>query len=294
MPNPTSSLPQPVKNAARSASNMTAVVRRRISSLASKESPWDHAASPSDGPTTVRESPHDRAVRQGFVQHGEFDLKIAYDSDVISDKVIDTIERGAYERFEGRRSKAFIAKGDRVVELGAGLGFLSALIMKNTKVGDYQMVEADPRLPVMMDRTHELNGVAGPSTIQSCVATNHQGMIDGGEVEFHVGKKFCASSLMGANNLKHSVRVPVVSLAEMVAEHDSNVLICDIEGSEVDIFNGTPMPTIEKILMEIHPHRIGQEGVRGIFQHLDALDYVYDADGSAGGVIAFRRLAPTT
>lgn len=266
-------------------------VASRLSEFSTKRSAWDQATGNNGSSKSgSRETPRERAERQGYVKHGEFGLKIAYDSDVISDRVIDTIERGAYERFEGRRSKKFVQPGDRIIELGAGLGFLSALIMKDTEIADYQAVEADPRLPAMMLKTHELNGVKGPLTIQSCVATCSQEMIEEGEVEFFVGKKFCASSLMGANNLKHTVRVPVVSLPAMIIENKSNVLLCDIEGSETDIFNGTPLGTIERILMEIHPHKIGQEGVRAMFQHLDALDYVYDADGSAGGVIAFRRL----
>jgi len=224
------------------------------------------------------------------VVHGEFKLKVAYKADVISDRVIDTIEKGAYERFEGRRSKNFVVDGDRIVELGSGLGFLSALIMTNHAIADYQLVEADPRLVEMIERTHALNNVSGPKTINSCVATCHAEMIADGSVDFFVGEKFCASSLMGARNLKHTVQVPVVSLPDLIAEHESNVLLCDIEGSEVDIFNGTPLDGINKVLMELHPHRIGQEGVRDIWRSLDAQDFVYDADGSAGGVCAFRRL----
>ena len=213
------------------------------------QSPWDRAQNTrkDSGESRAR-----RAQRRGYVQHGEFDLKIAYDPDVISDKVVNTIERGAYERFEGRRSKSFIEEGDRIIELGAGLGFLSALIMSQTEVGDYQMVEADPRLRKLMKKTHELNGVEGPATMHTCVATCNDEMIAAGAVDFFVGEKFCASSLLGAKNLKHSVEVPVVSLPDMIREHRSNVLIADIEGAETDLFNGTPLDGVEKILSLIH------------------------------------------
>ena len=252
------------------------------------QSPWDRAHSTRDGSGARIESRARRALRLGYVQHGEFDLKIAYDPDVISDKVVNTIERGAYERFEGRRSKSFIDEGDRVIELGAGLGFLSALIMSQTQVGDYQMVEADPRLRDLMKKTHELNEVEGPATIHTCVATCNQDMIAAGSVDFFVGEKFCASSLLGAKNLKHSVEVPVVSLPDMIREHRSNVLIADIEGAETDLFDGTPLDGIEKIIMEIHPHRIGLDGVRDIFRNLDALGFVFDAKASSGVVCGFR------
>ena len=68
------------------------------------------------------------------------------------------------------------------------------------------------------------------------------------------------------------------------------MLIADIEGAETGVFNGTPLETIERILMEIHPHRIKDDGVREIFRDLDELGFVYDITASAGAVLGFRRL----
>ena len=117
-------------------------------------------------------------------------------------------------------------------------------------------------------------------------------MIAAGTVDFFVGEKFCASSLLGAKNLKHSVAVPVVSLPDLIRENRSNVLIADIEGAETDILNGTPLNGIERILIEIHPHRIGLDGVRAVFRNLDDLGFAYDIDASSGEVCGFR-LDPT-
>lgn len=243
---------------------------------------------------TTTEKPAERARRLGYVEHGEFPYRIAYREDIVSDKVVDTIRLGHYERFEGRRSRRFVADGDRVVELGGGLGFISTVIMDHHAVADYQVVEADPRLTEMIRRTHRLNRIEGPLTINSCVATCGEDLLRAGTVTFHVGSKFCASSLleMADAKLKHTVEVPVVSLADMIATHRSNVLICDIEGAEVDVFNGTPLPTLTKILAELHPHRIGQSGIRELFRCLDAIGFVYEGDSSSGNVAAFRRLDP--
>lgn len=261
-------------------------VGNKLARMSVSAAPWDRVGSGS-----ARESAVERAARLGYVVHGEFKLKLAYDENVLSEQVIETIERGGYERFEGRRSREFVVAGDRVIELGAGLGFLSALIMSTTDVADFQLVEADPRLASVIRRTHALNNVNGPSTIHSCVATCDAELIDAGEVDFHVGAKFCASSIMGARKRKNTVKVPVVSLPDLISEHDSNVLLLDIEGAETGIFNGTPLGSIERIIMEIHPHRIGDQAVRDIFRHLDALGFVYDMTASAGGVVGFHRAA---
>lgn len=264
---------------------------RSTKGLTRRAAKWSRSVADRLAAASAEESPTERAQRLGYVVHGEFGVKIAYEADVISDRVIETIEGGHYERFEGRRSKTFLADGDRVVELGAGLGLLSTLIMSSKKIADYQLVEADPRLPVVMERTHELNGVSGPAHINSCVATCNQSMIEDGKVDFHVGDKFCASSLYGARNLKHTVEVPVISLTELIQEHKSNVLIADIEGGEVDLFTGEGFDNIDKILMEIHPARIGQSGVREIFRDLDRLGFVFHAQASAGAVCGFTRFA---
>ena len=242
-------------------------------------------------PSPPREPRPEKARRRGYIYHGEQKYKIAYDPDVITDAVIDTISDGHYERFEARRAAQMIEDGDRVIELGAGLGFLSTLILDRKQVTDYQAVEADPRLPAMIQRTHDLNDVRGPLTIHNVVATCDKTMIDAGTVEFHVGEKFCASSLLGTVSArKHTVQVPVVSLTDMIRKQQSNALILDIEGAEAGVINGTPLDGINKILMETHPHRLGPAGIRDLFRNLDAQGFMYVGEWSAGHVTGFRRV----
>lgn len=264
-------------------------VGRRLQRMSRSADPWKHARDTTDAGSL--EGPVRRARRHGYVVHGEFQLKLAYDGDVISDQVVETITRGSYERFEARRARELVRSGDRVIELGAGLGFLSALIVGQTDVADYQLIEADPRLAPLIRRTHQLNGLPAPVAVRTCVATCDDALLAQKEVDFHVGVKFCASSILGVGRSKGTVRVPVLSLVDLIAETRANVLIADIEGAETGIFNGTPLGTIERILMEIHPHRIGDAGVKKIFNGLGAIDFVYDMEASAGAVLGFHRAA---
>jgi FkbM family methyltransferase len=265
-------------------------VGNKLTRMSVNASPWRHASDSRTG-RPVDDQIVDRARHAGYVKHGEFGIKLAYDEDIVSPTLVERIARGRYERYEGRFSRQFVVDGDRVIELGAGLGFLSALLMSTIKVDDYQLVEADPRLAEVISRTHQLNDIAGPCTIRSCVATCDPELLSRGEVPFHIGEAFCTSSLLGAKKPIQTVTVPVVSLPEMISEHRSNVLIADIEGSEAGVFNGTPLGSIERILMEIHPHRIRDDGVRRIFRDLDELGFVYDINVSAGRVLGFRRVA---
>lgn len=258
----------------------------RLQRMSRSLNPWDEVSrSGAAGP----ESAVARAERLGYVCHGEFGTKLAYDAEVMSPQVVEKIERGGYERFEARRSRDLVKAGDRVIELGAGLGFLSALIVGQTDVGEYVMVEADPRLADVIRRTHELNGLPTPTSIRTCVATCDQDLLAKGEVEFHVGAKFCASSILGVRKRKDTVIVPVVPLVDVIEETKANVLLVDIEGAETGVFNGTPLGTVERIVMEIHPHRIGDAGVRKVFSSLDTLGFVYDASMSSGAVLGFHK-----
>jgi FkbM family methyltransferase len=265
-------------------------VGNKLQRMSVNASPWQHAFDTRLGDRV--NGAVARARRDGYVKHGEFGLKLAYDPDVLPVDLVERIEQGRYERFEGRRARDVVVDGDRVIELGAGLGFLSALIMSDTKVDDYQLVEADPRLAEVIRRTHELNGVDGPTTIHTCVATCDSDLLAQGEVDFYVGAKFCASSLLGARNPKQTVTVPVISLPDLIREHRSNVLIADIEGAETGVFNGTSLESIERILMEIHPHRIKDAGVLQVFRDLAKLGFVYDITTSSGNVLGFHRASP--
>jgi FkbM family methyltransferase len=271
------------------AGKFTCRVGNKLQRMSIIASPWQHATDTRTG-RPVRDVAVERAKRHGYVTHGEFGLKLAYDESVVSAVLVDRIVSGRYERSEAQRSRDFVVDGDRIVELGAGLGFLSTLIMSTRSVADYQLVEADPRLPPLIRRTFELNSIDGPSTIRTCVATCDSALIARGEVEFYIGAAFCASSLLGARGLQETATVPVVSLPELIRERGANVLIADIEGAETGVLNGTPLDTIERILVEIHPHRIHDDGVREIFRNLDALGFVYDVKASAGDVLGFRRV----
>jgi FkbM family methyltransferase len=261
---------------------------------------WDQVASSPSSGTAAKlappksEAPRDqKAARQqgsDYVIHGSFGVKVAHSDDILLDEVARGIRRGSYERTEATQVGKLVEPGDRVIELGAGLGFLSALVISTIEVADYVAVEADPRLRDVIHRTHELNGLSGPLTVESCVATCGTDLIEAGTVDFFVSKKFCASSLHTVGRLKHTVSVPVVPLVDLIERHGSNVLVCDIEGAESDIFNGTDLGSIDKVMMEIHPRVLGQSGMLDLFRHLCEAAFVYDADLSIGNVVCFRKL----
>jgi FkbM family methyltransferase len=234
------------------------------------------------------------APEQGkdYLIHGEFKLKVAYDPVYVGKKAKVSIENGSYERYEGRNLMRLIEDGDRIVELGAGLGFLSCLMLLNKNIAAYDMVEANPNLPPLMARTHALNNAPNiGQTTHNCVLTSNADLISAGMVNFNISKKFCASGIGDhVRNVIQQVTVPVRALSTFIAEKRPNVLVADIEGGETGLFAGADLSGITKILMEIHPAVIGQAGVRSIFRELDAHGFVFDPTCSAGLITTFRRM----
>jgi protein-L-isoaspartate O-methyltransferase len=78
-----------------------------------------------------------------YVLHG---IRIPIDRSIITDRILYSIIRGKYESTESRAVKAYIRGDDRILELGGGLGLISALASKIVESGIVVSVEANPRM----------------------------------------------------------------------------------------------------------------------------------------------------
>ena len=86
------------------------------------------------------------------------------------------------------------------------------------------------------------------------------------------------------------VQVPQVGFAEVLCDHAPTLLVVDIEGGELGLFDGVKLTTVRKVLIEIHEKIIGGVGVKAVFDFFSAQDFYYDPLGSEGRVVLFRRL----
>jgi FkbM family methyltransferase len=181
-----------------------------------------------------------------------------------------------------------IEDGERVLELGAGLGFISSLIALNKNIAAYHMIEADSRLADLIRRTHALNGVQFPFTLESCMVHADSN----GFGTFYVCSKFSASSARGPDHRGRTIEkvtVPARTLNSLIEEFQPTCVIADVEGSEEAIFANSALQGVQKVMIELHPEHIGQAGVRTIFQAMDRLGFIYEPPGSTGGIVSFRR-----
>ncbi len=86
-------------------------------------------------------------------------VRIAIDPAIMSDKIQRQIRNGKYERGEARNLPEIIEPGERLLELGGGIGFLSALAALQRRAEVIVVIEANPELIPVIRETHRLNGV---------------------------------------------------------------------------------------------------------------------------------------
>ena len=214
-------------------------------------------------------------------------LSIPYDPAIITPKIAQSIERGRYERDEVNGTPKFIKPDDRVIELGAGIGFISSFLARNLKVKDILCIEADPNLCAFIQRVHRANDIS-TAQVKNAVALNDAAQ--SGTAKFYIRDPFWSSSLDDSSEYVKAVDVPVVILSDLIRDFHANTLIVDIEGGEKDLFDPLDLTGIDKVFLEIHTRKIKRIGIKMCFDALSANGFAYDQQVSRGGSVLFRRI----
>ena len=209
--------------------------------------------------------------------------------DIFSDKLRRTMEKGKYEAGECRRMEAIVFPGDRVLELGAGVGLVSTIAAQKTEPENVICVEANPKLIPLIHETHKINGRTGIQVLHGVAVAED----DGAPTKFYIRPDFWASSMVPGPDAIEEIEVPKIDIAALIREHKPNVLSMDIEGAEAALVAGIDLSPCRVVMMELHPRVYGHPGTANIFRQLDKQGFTYDAKNSRGGtVIVFNRFNP--
>ncbi len=214
-------------------------------------------------------------------------VKLPDDPSIITPQVKRAILAGRYEKDEVEGLPKFIEQDDRVVELGAGIGFISSFLATQLGVRSVMCVEANPSLCEFIARAHAANGISNVDVLNAVALSDSQSP---GTSTFYVREPFWSSSLDPKPDYVKEVSVPERYLSEILDEFDANVLIVDIEGGEKNLFDGANLARVQKVYLEVHTRKIGLRGIKACFDHLSALGFAYDQRVSRGGSVLFRRI----
>ncbi|MEP3686575.1 MAG: FkbM family methyltransferase [Sulfitobacter dubius] len=174
------------------------------------------------------------------------------------------IQRINARRYEGQEiagALAVIQPGDRVLEMGAGLGLVGAIAAHKGAPEAVLSFEANAALIPHIRALYDLNG------LQNKITVRNQLVISGDNrpatLPFHVRNSFLGSSLIDSDNRETTqVEVPTISYAEVCQTFKPDVLLMDIEGAELEFLRHASLDGLRAVVIEFHPDAYGRDGMR--------------------------------
>ena len=208
------------------------------------------------------------------------------DATVITPLIRQAMLDGRFETEEASQIPAIVRPGDRVLEIGAGIGFISTLLAREQRVARVIAVEANPNLLAYMTRLHGVNHVRKVRRLNA-VLTNEP--VE--SATFYLRRDFWMGSLSPVPNPYHdTVEVPTHNLDRLLRDEGINLVVCDVEGAEDGLFDGADLSGVDRVYVETHDHVTGLAGIRRLFATMAEQGFVYDPRHSLGSVVFFQRL----
>ncbi len=151
------------------------------------------------------------------------------------------LQSQSYERPEFAALETLLDPSDRVLELGAGLGFLAVAMARKLGSDRVVTVEADPEMAGVILDTFRENGVSPTLVLGAVSATGaRRGLLR--------SENLWSTKTTGGD---FGQSVPGVALATLIDEHQPTVLVVDIEGGESEL-PPTALPGVRAVLIEYH------------------------------------------
>ncbi|MEM7471497.1 MAG: FkbM family methyltransferase [Pseudomonadota bacterium] len=160
--------------------------------------------------------------------------------------------KNKYEAEEREYVETYLPQGCDVLELGGSVGVLASFTRSKMQSDTKQIVvEAIPELAEICARNLSTHDTASKSKVIQA-AVSYQ---DAKTISFTVGDNPHVGRIGGAGS--RTVEVPVVTLEQICETNDLKdfVLICDIEGAELDLFGASAIwrRNCRLIILETHP-----------------------------------------
>ncbi len=195
-----------------------------------------------------------------------------FDLTAVSQDVRNLLLSGEYERPERASLGTYIDPTLPVIELGASIGVISCLT--NKLLADparHVVVEANPAILSILEANLQRNDCHF-QIVHAALAYGRSSL------EFPVHESSLKSSAYQPQ-AGPTVNVPAKTLAEIRQSAGFNrfTLICDIEGSEIDLIRhelDLIADSVPTLLIELHPQLCGNEKVQELIDALSARQFL--------------------
>ena len=189
---------------------------------------------------------------------------------------------GEYENKEVDIVANRLEANDTVVEVGSGIGYLSAFCAKRIGSERVSTYEANPALMPLIQAVHQRNNIS---------PTVHNVMLarGSGECTFYIEPEFWASSTSVRSPNAQAIQVPQRDLNAELEQRKPTFLIVDIEGGEGEFFAYADLTGVKKICLETHADVLGDDGISNVFSRLLNQGFVLDFSCIRKNVFFFYR-----
>jgi FkbM family methyltransferase len=210
-------------------------------------------------------------------------LRIPLDNPPVSRKIHQQLRRKTYEFPEINAILQLLSFGDRVLEIGSGLGIVSSLVAKSGKASAIRSYEANPDLLPFIAKLHSINSVVNVELVNQILLPSPSEPY----VNFHIHKSFAESSVLQHHAVDKIVSVETRDVNSVLKEFSPQILVCDIEGGESILFKDIDLGGIRALVIELHPAMISRESIDMIYQVCDSFELDPVESLSSQNVVAF-------
>ncbi len=213
-------------------------------------------------------------------------VTIPLDPSVVTPTIHRAMLEGRFEAEESAQIPDIVRPGDRVLEIGAGIGFISTLLSRQRRVAKVIAVEANPQIMDYMARLHAMNRVRKVQRVNAVLTNQAQDY-----ATFYLRRDFWMGSLMpGPNPYVGTVEVPTMNLNGLLRSEAIDLIVCDVEGAEAMLFEDADLSGVDRLFIELHDHVTGLSGVGRLFAEMARQGFVYDPRHSVGSVVLFQKV----
>ncbi len=182
-------------------------------------------------------------------------------SPFLNETRIRRINAARYEGQEIAGALAVTRPGDRVLELGAGIGIVGAVIARNRAPARMISFEANPNLVEHIEALYRLNRLDGVIELRNQVLVAGPDRPD--TLPFHVHNSYLGSSLAGdGRKARETVDIPTAGFEALRQELRPDVIVMDIEGGELEILEHADLGGVRAMVIEFHPKAYEVAGMR--------------------------------
>ncbi len=215
----------------------------------------------------------------------------AFVDDRYSQAIRQSLDSGGYEGRERSIVAKLLKPGDRVLEAGTAVGMVSMTAASVVGVNRIVTFEANPAMVEAASENFQRNGFAG-LRVNLGLLSNRSRFQAGKLVPYYISRDFWASRLgahAGDKDIVDVVQVPMVCLEDEIRKHGANVIVCDIEGGEVELFDGADLSGIRLIIVETHYGFVGEAATDAMIKNLILQGFSLHLGETAQHVAVLRR-----